>query len=118
MENAILEIIGGTKKQYERILITNYQQWCEIQAQGSDALLQKIMLDKAVNKWYITELKKLEQSFLRTTNPVANSRFINYELMKRKYKETIQLIRRVYPKPLLEPYRLKNKDKISTFNYN
>lgn len=114
----ILEIIGGTKNQYELLLITNYQNWCEIQAQGSDRLLQQIMLDQSINKWYIAELQKLEQSFLEKNKPLANSKYINYTLMKKKYRETIGLIRRIYPKPLLKKYKLVHKNQLTTFKYN
>ena len=51
----ILEIIGGTQNQYEALLVRNYMEWCEIQAQGCDRTLQKIMIDQAINKWYLGE---------------------------------------------------------------
>ena len=114
----ILKFIGGTKEQYNLLLITNYQQWCEIQAYRSDQLLQKIMLDQAVNNWYITELKKLESAFLESVKPLANSKYINYSQMKRQYLSTIKQIRRIYPKPLLDAYKPAKSNQIATFNYN
>jgi hypothetical protein len=113
----ILKIIGGTSSQYEALLITNYQQWCEIQSKGNDRILQKIMIDQAINKWYIAELAKLEATFLKKTASLQHSKYINYSLMKRDYLFTIQLIRRIYPKPLLDTYS-KIKPQLTTFNSN
>jgi hypothetical protein len=113
----ILKLIGGTQNQYNLILATNYQRWCEIHAKKSDRQLQKIMLDQTINKWYITELKKLEADFLRKNAPVLNSNFINHKMMKQRYFDFIQIILTIYPKPLLEKYESKTTQFI-TFNHN
>jgi hypothetical protein len=113
----ILEIIGGTKNQYEHILLANYMNWCKIYCNGSDRIIQKIMLDQNINRWYITELKKLDTKFLQENAAVLNSKYINHKLMKQKYYTAIQLIFTIYPKPLLEKYETK-KTQFTTFNHN
>jgi hypothetical protein len=117
MEKSILKLIGGTKPSYERILYSTYMHWCRIQSNDSDAVLQKIMLDQKINKWYILEQQKLEKEFLTTNKCFARSKYINQSKMRDTYRLTIQKIFLIYPKPLLESYKAKKTDYL-TFNYN
>lgn len=117
-ENTILEIIGGTKEQYKNLLINNYMQWCMVQSHGSDRMLQKIMTDTIVNKWYCLELAKLESSFLEKAKPIYSQKYINYKLTKEMYLETIQLIIKIYPEPLLANYKLTHTSQLQKFNQN
>lgn len=117
MEKQILQLIGGTKRQYELLLISNYMSWCKIHAGGSDRMLQRILLDKSINHWYTTELKKLEQSFLNKNKEIQKAKYINYVLVKQQYYEHLQLLFRIYPKPLLEKFKPLTHQ-LKTFNHN
>tara|TARA_R110002051_G_scaffold325727_1_gene430548 strand:- start:2641 stop:3003 length:363 start_codon:yes stop_codon:yes gene_type:complete len=117
-ENKILEIIGGTKEQYHNLLLTNYMQWCMVQSQGSDSMLQEIMTDGSINKWYCLELAKLETSFLENVAPIANHKYINYKLTKQMYMSTIQLIVKIFPAPLLANYKITHNSQLKKFIQN
>ena len=117
MTQQILELIGGTKESYERILYSTYMHWCRIQSNESDVVLQRIMLDKSINKWYISEQRKLEFLFLEENSSFLKSKYVNEKRVRQRYIDTLKKIFLIYPKPLLEKYKPKTADYLQ-FNYN
>ncbi len=118
MEEKILQLIGGSKAKYERILYSTYMHWCRIQSSESSIVLQRIMLDKKVNSWYILEQQKLEKKFLKENECFLGSKYINQQNMRDAYKITLQKIFLFYPKPLLDSYKPKKADYINFHQLN
>jgi hypothetical protein len=117
MEEKILQLIGGSKEKYERILYSTYMHWCRIQSNESDAVLQRIMLDQKINKWYILEQQKLEKKFLNENECFLGSKYINQKKLRDAYRLMLQKTFVIYPKPLLEIYKAKRTDYLH-FNNN
>lgn len=96
----ILKILQVTEEAYEAMFFDTYISWCMDFVTNYENELQKLVASPAINKWFRTEMDKLEKPFIEETLPYLG--VITKEVAREQYADATDPIFRRFPKPLIE----------------
>lgn len=96
------EVLGITKHQYEMRLMSLYLQWINIHARNCDKTVQKLMISKSINKWFLKEYSKHLKEFKQSLNPYLKQTNITKSDKQLLWYKTVTKIFKTYPKPLID----------------
>lgn len=94
-KNKIIDYLQWTSKELEKKQFQVYWNWCR-QHGGTDSIVQQMLANSSINKWYLIELNKLELQFITIAELNPNAK--NLESM---YYSCISQIFTIYPKALV-----------------
>lgn len=96
-KHQVMEYLQWSSEEYEQLVFKMYHNWC-IKHGVSQSVIQQLMANASINKWFMNEFEKCEQNFIATTDVLPN----RVELWRETYKACIIQIIVIYPKPLLD----------------
>ncbi len=96
-KNQIMDYLQWSSDDYDKRVFTAYWNWCQLYGQYP-SVVQQLLANSQVNKWFITEYEKCELQFLKITEVVPNKT----QTLEAHYKACTAQIMAVYPKPLIE----------------
>ena len=109
-KNQVMDYLQWSSEEYEERVLQQYWAWC-INYGQYHSIIQQLLANRAVNKWFLMEFNKLEIHFLNIVNVVPQKT----EPLRNHYKACTSEIMGIYQKPLIEAIK-KNIDfiKINT----
>ncbi len=89
---------GLSTKEYELIL-TGTLLNCLSQVAATTQALQLLLIDRSINKWFLTQVNKVNTDFIQCTQPYKH---LGKEHLKISYRRFIQRIEKNYPNGLVD----------------
>lgn len=108
-----MDYLQYSSEEYEGRFFQSYWAWCAKYGQYP-SIIQQIMANSKVNRWYLHEYEKAEQNFIKMFEANPNARL---ESLKAHYAVCIGEILQIYPKPLLDDIK-RNRDFSNIFLTN
>lgn len=103
-QNQIMDTLQWSADEYEQRMFLAFLHWCQHYG-GYPSMMQQLLANARVNKWFRIEYEKLEKQFLKITEIVPPKS----EQMAAHYKACTAEIMTIYPKPLIEGIK-RNRD--------
>lgn len=105
----IHKLIGHTEDQYKSLLFQMFFSWADVYSSGCPRSFQKLLLDRQINKWFQTELRKLIKQFREELKPFENQKNITWKDRSSLFISIVYKIQEIYPSALIT-------EKKTTFN--
>lgn len=96
-KNQVIDFLQWSTQEYEDRLFLSMWNWCQHYGQYP-SIVQQLLANSQVNKWFMAEYEKCELQFLRITEVVPSKT----ETLEAHYKACTAQIFAVYPKPLID----------------
>ena len=96
-KNQVMDYLQWSSEEYEDRLFLTIWNWCQ-QYGDHPSVVQQLMANARINRWFLIEYQKLELQFLQITDVVPQKT----EQLRAHYKAYTAQIMAVYPKPLIE----------------
>ena len=109
----IHEILDFKAQEYEKLIFQTYFNWAVLYCNRDACMLQQIIISRAINNWFNTEITKLYKEFRDLVKPYHN---LPSKDKRQLFVNTITRIYEIYPKSILQQY--KPRKIITTFNNN
>ena len=103
-KNQIMDYLQWSSDEYEDRVFLSILNWCQ-QYGDYPSVVQQLMANARINRWFLIEYQKLELQFLQITDVVPQKT----EQLRAHYKACTAQIMAVYPKPLIESIK-RNRD--------
>lgn len=108
----ILNRTGLKEEQYENIVFKTYLM-CMSEIARTPQHLQLLLINRPINKWFLTEVEKLNKEFIEVTIPYLP---LNKEHVAKSYKNYIKRIPQNYPSALVDAVKIKQEELILLSN--
>ena len=96
-KNQVIDFLQWSTQEYEDRLFLSMWNWCQHYGQYP-SIVQQLLANSQVNKWFMAEYEKCELQFLKITEVVPSKT----ETLEAHYKACTAQIFAVYPKPLID----------------
>lgn len=112
-KNQVIDILQWTSEKYEDELFTSMWNWCARHG-GYPSVIQQLMANASINRWFICEFSKCENQFLKIAAVVPSN---NTKQLETHYKTCTEEIQKKFNLPLIESVK-RNKDFSNIFVTN
>jgi hypothetical protein len=103
-KNQVIDALQWSTQEYEDRLFLSMWNWCQHYGQYP-SVIQQLLANSQVNKWFLSEHEKCELQFLKITGVVAQKP----EILAAHYKACTAQMMALFPKSLLDAVR-RNKE--------
>ena len=116
-KNQIIDHLQWTSQDYDDRVFQAYWNWCQLHGQ-LQSIIQQLLANRGVNKWFLQEYEKLENQFLQIVAVAPN----NIDMLEIHYKVCTSAIMANYPKDLMDAIKkniafLKSQPMTNTIYY-
>lgn len=103
-QNQIQDYLQWSSEEYEDRLLLSIMKWCQHYSQYP-SVMQQLLANAQVNKWFMSEYHKCELQFLKIVNVIPPQP----DQLQAHYKACTARVMVIHPKALLEKIK-RNKD--------
>ena len=103
-QNQIQDYLQWSSEEYKDRLLLSIMKWCQHYG-GYPSVVQQLLANAQVNKWFMNEYHKCELQFLKIVNVIPPQP----DQLQAHYKACTARVMAIYPKALVESIK-KNKD--------
>lgn len=96
-KNQVLDLLQWSTQEYEDRLFQTIYNWCQ-QHGKYPSIIQRLLANAQVNKWFLNEYHKCELEFLKIAEVVPNKT----DALQNHYKSCTIQIFQVFPSALIE----------------
>lgn len=111
-KNQVMDCLQWSSDEYDQRLFQTIWNWCHIYGKYP-SIIQQLLANSQVNKWFLTEYEKCEFQFLKVAEVVPNK----VEPLRDHYKACTVQIMAIYPQPLIDSIT-RNKEFSNIFLTN
>jgi hypothetical protein len=111
-KNQIMDYLQWSSDEYDQRTFQTIWNWCQ-QYGEYPSIIQQLLANSNVNKWFLTEYEKCELQFLKVAEVIPN----NTEALRAHYKACTAQIMAIYPKPLIDSIA-RNREFSNTYLTN
>ena len=101
---------GMTKGEYENTVFTTYFM-CLSEVSTTTQHLQVLLINKPINRWFLTELEKFNKEFIKEIIPFIA---LDKNLVKKHYKKRIKRVAQNYPSALIDAVKIIKNEPLLT----
>jgi len=96
-KNQVMDCLQWPSEEYDQRLFETIWNWCHIYGKYP-SIIQQLLANSQVNKWFLTEYEKCEIQFLKVADVVPN----RVEPLRAHYKACTAQIMAIYPQALID----------------
>lgn len=100
----IQDYTGLSKDEYEMLLV-NTLMMCLSEVSKTSQHLQLLLIDKAINNWFLKQVSKVNKDFIESTKPYKN---LSKSHLNISYSRFLKRIPQNYPKALIKNVNILN----------
>lgn len=103
-KNQVMDCLQWSSDEYDQRLFQTIWNWCHIYGKYP-SIIQQLLANSQVNKWFLTEYEKCELQFLKVAEVVPN----RVEPLRGHYKACTSHVMTIYSQPLIDNIK-RNRD--------